>query len=319
MNFCRWFVRPALVVLSGITISAPVSAQTEIQLQNPTPTGTLHGTLTLPSAAARPDVIIIQPGSGPVDRDGNPPGYRNNHLKMLATALAKRGIASMRFDKRAIGESRAAGRDESRLRIETYVADLGSWAGLVRRRGDTGRLFLAGHSQGALIATLAAQSIKTSGLILLAPPAVPAGRLIARQNDVSEAAIPVKNKIREILGALETGNLYPDPPHNLRALFRPSIQPFLISWFRYDPAKELANLRIPVLIVQGTTDFQVWARDTSRLATGGQNIVQVNVTGMNHILKTAPADRRQNLATYKLPNLPLAPGLIDVIAEFVRR
>lgn len=319
MNFCRRYELPALLALVIITASPSVSAQTDIPLQNRTPTGTLSGTLTLPAAVTRPDVIVIQPGSGPVDRDGNMPGYRNNHLMMLATALAERGIATLRIDKRAIGESRAAGRDESKLRFETYVDDLSSWARLVARRQDMRRLFLAGHSQGALIATLAAQNIKTSGIILLAPPAVPAGRLIARQNDISGAAIPIKNKIREILGALEFGNHYANPPDNLRALFRPSIQPFLISWFRYDPAKELAKLRIAALVVQGTTDLQVWARDTSRLVTNGRNVVQVNVTGMNHILKIGPTDRRRNFATYNMPDLPLAPGLIDVIANFVHR
>ena len=89
MNFCRRYELPALLALVIIKANPSVSAQTDIPLQNRTPTGTLSGTLTLPAAVTRPDVIVVQPGSGPVDRDGNMPGYRNNHLMMLATALAE--------------------------------------------------------------------------------------------------------------------------------------------------------------------------------------------------------------------------------------
>src|SRR5690349_17298184 len=74
-----------------------------------TGSGTLAGTLELPAGCGSLPVALFHAGSGPTDRDGNSPGARNDSLKLLAEALAERGIASLRFDKRGIGKSAAAG------------------------------------------------------------------------------------------------------------------------------------------------------------------------------------------------------------------
>lgn len=318
MNFRRQIICYIVFILTVTGMNPPASARMEYLLQNETSTGTLYGTLTRPTGIDKADIVVIQPGSGPVDRDGNLPGHRNNSLKMLSMALAERGIASLRIDKRGIGESRMAGRHETKLRFETYVDDLADWAQGAGVQYGIGRIFLLGHSEGALIATLAARKTDVSGMILIAGSGVPAGRLIARQNDMSGAASSVRRKISEILGALEFGDLYPNPPANLHALFRNSIQPYLLSWFRYDPAVELGKLRLPVLIVQGSTDLQVWRKDADHLSAAVPHAIRADIDGMNHILKTAPSDRRQNYATYNMPDLPLATGLVDVIADFIR-
>jgi uncharacterized protein len=319
VNFCSRIICCVVFILTVTGMNAPASARMDYPLQNETPTGTLYGTLTLPTGIDKADIVVIQPGSGPVDRDGNLPGHRNNSLRMLSTALAERGIASLRIDKRGIGKNRAAGLDETKLRFEIYVDDFADWARIAGEQGSVGRVFLLGHSEGALIATLAALTTDVSGVILIAGSGVPAGRLIARQNDVSGAASSVRRKISEILGMLEFGDPYPNPPVSLHALFRSSIQPYLLSWFRYDPAAELGKLRLPVLIVQGSTDFQVWRKDADLLSAASPHAIRADIDGMNHILKTAPSDRRQNYATYNMPDLPLATGLVDVLADFIRQ
>ena len=306
-----------LIALTAGSYRPAVAASVKTAIQNKTASGVLHGTLTQPAGRRKSDIVIIQPGSGASDRNGNFPGGRNNSLLLLADGLADRGIATLRFDKRAIGENRAALSNENALRFETYVADLKSWARMATNRPDIGRLFLAGHSQGALVATLAAEGLDVAGLILLAPVAVPASRLILWQTTHSSIRSTEKTKVGQILGALEKGHLYPNPPRTLYGLFRPSIQPYLISWFRYDPAAELRKLRVPTLIVHGTTDLQVPIRQATQLATAGRHVIQVNITGMNHILKDAPPDRRQNFRTYNTPDRSLTGGLITVIATFI--
>lgn len=112
------------VALAGdLAISGAARAWTEREAQAGPQPATLHGTLALPDGADPVPGVLILAGSGPVDRDGNLPGVRNESLKLLARALADQGVASLRVDKRGIGASRAAGSREEELRFDTYVAD----------------------------------------------------------------------------------------------------------------------------------------------------------------------------------------------------
>lgn len=128
-------------------------------------TGALHGTLiTVDGSKSKSNssnlnaTVLILAGSGPVDRNGNLAGAHNDSLKRLAHDLADLGIGSLRVDKRGVGQSRVAGLREEDLRFDTYVADAVEWLKVLHARRDTGRIFILGHSEGALIATMAAQS-----------------------------------------------------------------------------------------------------------------------------------------------------------------
>jgi fermentation-respiration switch protein FrsA (DUF1100 family) len=103
----------------------------------------------------------------------------------------------------------------------------------------------------------------------------------------------------------------------LYSLFRPSVQPYLISWFKYDPAKELAKLRIPVLIIQGTTDIQVRKEDAKILSEANPKAEIKIIKGMNHIFKEAGLDRMKNIETYNQPELQIKQELVEVITDFV--
>ena len=116
-----------------------------------------------------------------------------------------------------------------------------------------------------------------------------------------------------LLAGKAVANVNPD----LYALFRPSVQPYLISEYKYDPAKEIAKLRIPVLIVQGTHDIQVDVKDARLLAAADPRAKLLLIDGMNHILVDAPAERAANIATYSEPQLPLDPHLVPAIARFL--
>ncbi len=282
---------------------------------------TLHGTLLLPDGDAKVAGVVIVAGSGATDRDGNSrlgsETLHNDSLKLLAEGLAARGIASLRFDKRAIGASKVAGLDESSLRFGTYVGDARKWTALLAAEPRISRVVLLGHSEGALIATMAAEATPVAGVVTIAGAGEPAAAVLRRQFHSGALPPPLIGPADATLDSLVAGKAVAAPPPELLALFRPSVQPYLMSWLPLDPAKELAKLTVPVLVVQGATDLQIGEGDAKLLAAARPDIKLVIVPGMNHVLKTAPVDRAANVATYHDPSLPLAPGLIDAVAGFV--
>ena len=306
-------------VLAATSVPSAASTSREVTLADGTVT--LHGTLLLPDGEARVPGVVIVAGSGPTDRDGNSrvgaTGLHNDSLKLLATSLAARGIASLRFDKRAIGASHVTGLDEATLRFGTYVADAKAWTALLAAEPRIDRVVLLGHSEGALVATLAAQGTAVAGVVTVAGAGEPAAVLLRRQFHSGAMPAPLIAEADATLDSLAAGKPVAVPPPALLALFRPSVQPYLMSWLPLDPAKELAKVKVPVLIVQGTTDIQVAESDARLLAAARPDARLVLVDGMNHVLKVAPADRAANIATYNDPSLPLAPGLVDAIADFV--
>ncbi|AWK88630.1 alpha/beta hydrolase [Azospirillum thermophilum] len=294
-------------------------AWTEREVAAGTGPKALQGTLVVPNGVTPVPGVLILAGSGPVDRDGNLPGARNESLKLLAYGLAERGVASLRADKRGIGASRAAGWQEEELRFNSYVADAIAWLAVLRGEPRIARVSLLGHSEGALLATLAAQRTEVAGLVLVAGAGEPAGRVIERQLAATGVPEALQDASRRIIAALKAGRTVSDVPAELAPLFRPSVQPYLASWLSLDPAAELAQVRTPVLIVQGTTDLQIGMDDARRLAAARPGAELFLIEGMNHVLKRAPPDRAANLTTYADPSLPLAPELVATIGAFLDR
>lgn len=306
----KWISLCAAAALSLPTADASAWSERGVAL------GELHGTITLPEGKPSTAVLIL-PGSGPVDRNGNIPGMPNNSLKMVATGLADQGIASLRIDKRGVAESRAAAPREEDLRFDTYVEDAVRWIGLLRSQDGISSVAVLGHSEGALVATLAAQRADVSALVLIAGPGVPFAELLDRQ--LAKAGTPeaLRAASRTISAKLQRGEGAETVPPELFALYRPSVQPYLISLLRLDPVAELAKARCRVLIVQGSTDVQIETADAERLAKARPDAKMAIIEGMNHVLKDAPPDRAANLKTYAEPDRPLPARLIPVIAEFL--
>jgi len=284
-----------------------------------TATGTLHGTLWLPAAAgAKLPLVLIIAGSGPTDRDGNSAGLPgpNHSLKLLAQALAEGGWASLRYDKRGVAASAAAGPREADLRFDTYVQDAAAWLRMLRADGRFGPLVVLGHSEGSLIAMLAAKEADVDGLVSLAGPAAGAANAL-RSQLAGRLPPPLAARNEALLLALERGETVTDVPAELAALYRPSVQPYLISWFRHVPQSVLATLKIPVLVVQGDTDIQVPVADAQALQRARAGVEMSVIEGMNHVLKAVPADLPSHLASYSNPALPLAPGLAPRLLQFL--
>jgi dienelactone hydrolase len=283
-----------------------------------TATGIIRGSLFTPTGKTGYPLVIIIAGSGPTDRYGNSPmGVAANSYKMLAEALANENIGVLVYDKRGIAKSIEAGKKEADIRFEDYVNDAVQWVQLLKNNKQVKNIFIAGHSEGSLIGMLAAQKIKVQGYISIAGPSRGIAEIITGQyaQQLPKAAIVVDSLFKRLQNNQQLDTV---PPY-LASLFRASVQPYIKSWMKYIPCDEIKKLTTQVLILQGGTDIQVGTTEASLLKQCKENASLILLDSMNHILKTAPADRKQNIATYSNPTLPLHPGLVAAIVEFIHK
>ncbi|MCD4773852.1 MAG: alpha/beta hydrolase [Bacteroidales bacterium] len=281
-----------------------------------TKSGNIEGTLLIPDDLTDIPVALIIAGSGPTDRDGNNPMMKNNSLKMLAEKLFENGIASLRYDKRGIAASRESGLDENELRFENYIDDAVEWIELLKQKKQFKKIVIIGHSEGSLIGMIASKKADVDIFISIAGVGQSADKTLKEQlksqpQVVIDAAYP-------IIDSLVQGKIVENFDPMLSSLFRLSVQPYIISWFRYDPQTEIEKLKLPILIVQGTTDIQVSVDDANKLADANNNAKLEIIEGMNHIFKEAESDRQKNIATYSQPDLPVKVELIEVIVSFIK-
>ena len=279
--------------------------------------GELKGTLVLPAKKSRFDLLILQAGSGPTDRNGNNPlGVAANSYRLLAEGLAKKKIATLLTDKRGIAGSARAGKKEADLLFTDYADDMAGWADLMKKDPRIKRIFIAGHSEGSLIAMLVAQKVKAAGYISLAGAGESIDRVIVWQySNQSEASA---RTVDSLLARVKNNEKLEKLPPEFFMILRPSIQPYMASWMRVDPCSEIKKLSMPVLIIQGSTDLQVMEKEGDLLKACRPDAKYVLFEGMNHILKKASADQKENMKTYTDRSLPLMPGLVKSIAKFIK-
>lgn len=280
----------------------------------------LQGTLLVPGHKDRPPVILLISGSGPTDRDGNNPMLRgkNDSLKMLAEELAIAGFATVRFDKRGIGQSAGAARSEEELRFQTYVNDVEAWVKLLRGDARFSRVAIIGHSEGSTIGMLAAKNTQVDAFVSLAGPGQSAARILRQQ--LKDRLPPELVQANEsILQSLERGQIYKDVPPALLALYRPSVQAYLMSWLPIVPSEVIAQLTMPVAIFQGDHDIQVSVAEAMYLSKAQPKARVAVLKGMNHILKNVPLDNAQQVASYSDPNLLLDQELLKQLIAFLKQ
>ncbi len=314
-----------LAILTFILIPNQLSAQsktsthfTESEIVLITSSGDISGTLTVPEKPRKSPVVLIIAGSGPTDRDCNSPlGIKTNAYKMLAESFAANGISTLRFDKRGIAKSKAAMTGENDIRFDNYINDAIGWINLLKKDKRFSKIFILGHSEGSLIGMVTAEKTPISGFISVAGAGSPGDTIVRKQlkNQLPPQLLQESNKI---LDSLRSGKTVSKVNPVLLSLYRPSVQPYLISWIKYDSAAEIKKLKIPVLIVQGTTDIQVSVEDARLLSAAKPDAKLLIIDNMNHILKEAEADRQKNIATYSNPELPLKQELVKELVSFIK-
>jgi len=300
---------------------AAAVASAAIPMTAPGPQGPLSGTL-LDAGKGAPVVLII-PGSGPTDRDGNNPlGITAAPYRMLAEGLAAKGVSTVRIDKRGMFGSKAAIADANKVTIGDYAADAHSWAAAIRKQTGAKCVWLLGHSEGALVAEAAVQNPRDlCGAILVSGAGRKLSDVIRGQLRANPANAPVLDSAMAALDSLDRGRHVDVTNMNpaLLPLFRPQVQGYLIDMFRQDPARLAATATLPLLIVQGERDIQTSTADARLLAAAQPKAKLVLIPAMNHVLKDVVSDDRSaSLATYADPSLPVDPTLVNAVAEFVK-
>ena len=280
---------------------------------------TLFGTKTVLNKKIRAKWhALILSGSGPTDRNGNNPQMTNNSLKKVAQALANAGIESTRYDKRAIAQSRGAAPERpDSLTIETYMDDAYAWLKKIETENKGVKLFVIGHSEGSLIGLMAAIRMQVTGFISLAGT----GRTIdlVLKEQLKDMAREPREIAYEIIDSLKAGYLVDNVPPAFFSLFSPGVQPYLISWMRYNPAEEIKIFQGSVLIVQGTSDLQVKEEDAEALKAARPDATYLLIDDMNHVLVISAGDRDANIGTYNDPELPLPANLIENLVNFIKK
>ncbi len=315
------FLRSFALVVAVVLETGLSQAAAERSLEAPGPQGPLSGTFL--DAGKTAPVLLLIPGSGPTDRNGDSAsGLKPGTLRLLAEGLAARGISTVRVDKRGMFGSARAVEKGNHVTIQDYVTDVQNWISVIRKEMGTRCVWLGGHSEGALVVLAASgQSQGICGLILLSAQGRPMGELIRAQLHANPHAQTVLPQIDSTINALEAGHrVDPSQLHpGLQPLFNADVQGYLIDVMRYDPAALLKAYHGPVLLVQGGKDHQVSpTEDLPLLQAADPQATTAYLPSASHFLRDVPAIDRKTMTRPGLPFLgPLDPDLVPHVAEFV--
>jgi hypothetical protein len=286
----------------------------------------LNGTLTLPDGGLPAPAVVIASGSGPLDRDSNHRRARFDVARQLALALAAGGLASLRYDKRGVGESPGDWRTAG---LYDNVDDLGRARDALATRPevDPQRILLAGHSEGAILAAaLAARGVPTAGVVLLSTSAAPGEALLRWQ-------------VRQVTPTL------PAPVRALLRMFRVDLEKKVAAnhdriratttdvariggarinarWTRefmaHDPRNDLRRITVPVLALTGEKDLQVDPADLGVIAaTVPGGVDTVRVPAVSHTLRRQPGS--PSLGAYKKElREPVDPDVLGSVVRWCR-
>ena len=276
--------------------------------------GILYGTLKHPKGKQHGPVALIIAGSGPTDRNGNNPMLESKNsfsYQQLAEGLAANGIATLRYDKRFIGESKQFSKPPENTTLNDFRADAIAWIDHLERSGQFSGISVIGHSEGAMLGIMLAHDRNIKSLVSLSGPAEGVDKLLLAQlrprltDSLYQQAVT-------IMDALKEQKMPGSVPDELKPFFKPSLYNYWQSTFSIDPCALISGVKVPVLIINGTADTQVPAAQAEMLHHCNTSAKLVLIKGMTHLLKdsdTTPADKN---------SLPLAKELVPAIAAFIK-
>lgn len=231
----------------------------------------LRGEIVLPPGAKH--AVLLLPGSGPTDRNGSQPPYLQiDLLRELAKTLSQQGVASLRFDKRALASyashwpTDVDGIGEF-FAYTNFVADAeAAFKHLLSRVGNDVSVGVLGHSEGGLIALSMANNVEADFIVAAATPGRSFLELVEWQLDKNLKPPVVTEESRNSLLAhnkrisayiIANGKLPGDVPLQLTALYNPSVAKYWQQAFGLAGAELLKEVKAPVLVVQAQYDAQV--------------------------------------------------------------
>lgn len=301
------------IILTATVFSQAPAAFTK---ENIAVNALLNGTLYTPiKQSKKTNLVILIAGSGPTDRDGNQKMMPNNSLKLLAEAVANNGIAVYSYDKRIFAQMAAGQLDEASLSFDNFIDDAKAVLLYFRNQKKYHTITIAGHSEGALIGMVAANG-NADAYISIAGAGRPIDEVLVEQ--IGKQAPFLKEEVEKDLATLKSGTTFELKNQMLASLFRPSVQPYMISWIKYHPQTEIKKLHIPTLLINGDKDIQVSVNDAQLLQQAKSDAQLKIIFNMNHIFKEIKGDDTENKASYTNPDLPISKELPSVLTAFIQ-
>jgi alpha/beta superfamily hydrolase len=275
----------------------------------------IKGTLfSIENTSSKPNLVILIAGSGPTNKNGNQLGMQNNSLKYLAEAFAKDGNVAFSFDKRIIKQMKEGKLDEKSLRFDDFITDVKDIITYFKNQKKYNKIIIAGHSEGSLIGMIASKD-NADAYISIAGAGRTIDLIIIDQ--IEKQAPFLKAETEENFKTLKEGKPFELKNQMLASIFRESVQPYMISWMKYNPQEEIKKLKIPILIINGTKDIQVSESEAKLLHKANPKSELKIIAKMNHIFKEINADE-ENIKSYSNPDLPIINELSQIINSFIK-
>ncbi len=305
------YIIAALVTVLMINFTSGQSV--DIKTENITINSFIEGTLLLPRVEEKPVLAIIIGDSGPTDRDGNQNFMQNNALKKLAEALSAEGLATFRYDKRIVKQIRR-GQVDPGIMFDDFVDDAISVFKYFRKTDDFAKIVFVGHGQGSLVGLLAADS-GVDGIISIAGSGKTIDEVIIDQ--VEKTAPMFTDETKAAFEIIRNGQTTADYPEALESIFSLDLQPFMANWMSYEPAKAMAEVKVPVLIICGTKDLQVSEDEAKNLKDANKRAELVLIENMNHVFAIIKGDDLENSKSYNESFRPVPEKLKQAIMTFI--
>lgn len=275
----------------------------------------INGTLLIPSNTVNTPLVVLIAGSGPTDRNGNQNMMKNNSLRFLAEGLYEQGIASFRYDKRILVQLQNGSLQEEQIRFDDFIEDAIAVLDHFKDDQRFSSVFVIGHSQGSLVGMVASKD-RANGFISIAGAGQQIDDVIVDQ--LAKQAPGLVDNARQSFDDLRVNGVAQNYSPGLASIFRPAIQPFILTWMQYDPKVEVAKLDMPVLIINGDKDLQVQLTEAELLKKAKPEAQYLIMPRMNHVFKEIKGDDLENSKSYNEYNRPVMPELIQEIAAFVK-
>nr|WP_309757819.1 alpha/beta hydrolase [Flavobacterium sp.] len=276
----------------------------------------LKGSLYTPLKNSKKEsLVILIAGSGPTDRNGNQKNLVNNSLKYLCEGLAQNDIAAFSYDKRMFAQISLGTLNEATLSFEDFINDAKAVFTYFKNQKKYNKIIIAGHSEGSLIGMIAAND-NADAFISIAGPGRTIDAVVVEQ--IEKQAPFLKEEVLKNFEILKSGKTFELKNEMLASLFRPSVQPYMISWLKYNPQDEIKKLKIPTLLLNGTNDLQVSVGEAELLKKSKPDAELVIIDAMNHVFKEIKGDTAENMKSYNDPNLPISAQLLNTITRFIK-
>jgi esterase/lipase len=253
-------------------------------------------------------IVVFIAGSGPTDYNGNSNiiDGRNDSLLQLSKGLNDFGINTFRYNKRHVGKTSKLIEPDFNVFVDDLI-DCISWL----KANKYSNIYLAGHSQGSLVAALAAREIDVSGVISIAGAARTIDEVLYEQM----VSMGQKDLADTVIKSLQNGKLYLKDESILDSQFSKMNQQFILTWMEHNPLEVYSKLDTKILFLQGDKDSQVTLDELDAFRTLNHKSVVLKDT--NHVLKIVDSEK-DNSNSYSDPSYKLSDQLINEINDFIK-